>query len=763
MSVSAPAKTIRVALLGNPNTGKTTLFNALTGYRARVGNYPGVTVEKKTGPMKGTDGALELIDLPGTYSLSARSADEMIAVDVLTGNLAGEARPDAVLIVTDASNLERNLFLATQVMELRLPTALILNMVDVAEAHGVTVDSRLLGERLGVPVFTAVAAKGKGIDQIVEALHRVESLPAAKAPDFFPEEFGAEVAALGDALASIAVAPELRDPFLLRRALLEADGMAGARIEKAGGTAARDAINAARARLAEKGLRLQTLEARSRYGWIRQQLDGVLTRPETPLVTKSDRIDAVLIHKVWGTLIFAALMMVVFQAIYSWAAPIMDLIEGFFGFLGDTVDAHMAEGPLRSFLVDGVIGGVGGVVVFVPQIMFLFFFIALLEDCGYMARAAFLMDRLLSRCGLSGRSFIPMLSSFACAVPGIMATRTIEDRRDRLTTILVAPLMSCSARLPVYTLFIGAFVPRGYQAFTLFAMYALGVLLAIPVALLLKRTLLRGKTPAFLMELPAYKAPHWPTVLHRMVERGGAFLARAGTIIFSVAVIIWALTYYPRPASVSDAVDQEFAPALTAAQQPLDAWLGHDGHPATRDELEGKLQAAGDSLPAGLEEGKSLLDAVQTVEAERDHALQGAYLRQSFLGRGGHLIEPVVRPLGWDWKIGMAALASFPAREVIIATLGIIYDLGGDVGDDDGGLIGKLQSAKYPDGRPVFSFAVALSIMVFFALCCQCAATLAIIKRETNSWRWPVFAFAYMTALAYIGAMLAYQIASRLG
>ncbi|MBI5155255.1 ferrous iron transport protein B, partial [Candidatus Poribacteria bacterium] len=467
--------------------------------------------------------------------------------------------------------------------------------------------------------------------------------------------------------------------------------------------------------------------------WIRKTLEGVVTRPEEHRATRSDKLDAVLIHKVWGTLIFAAMMMVVFQAIYSWSAPVMNLIEAAFGAMGGVVEGAMADGPLRSFLVDGVIGGVGGVVIFLPQILVLFLFIAVLEDCGYMARAAFLMDKLLSRCGLSGRSFIPMLSSFACAIPGIMATRTIEDRRDRITTILVAPLMSCSARLPVYALLIGAFVPAKpvipglltLQGIVLFGMYALGLCVAIPVALILKRTLLKGRTPSFIMELPPYKMPQWRTVLHRMIERGGAFLRRAGTIIFAVAIIVWAATYYPRPASVAEGVEAEFA-AKFSALEPTDA--------------------------AGR----------QALEAERSNALDGAYLRQSFLGRMGRFIEPAVEPLGWDWKIGMAALASFPAREVIIATLGVIYDIGGAADEESADLRSKLQNAAYSDGRPVFTVAVALSIMVFFALCAQCAATLAIIKRETNSWRWPVFTFAYMTGLAYVGAMLTYQVASRL-
>jgi ferrous iron transport protein B len=374
---------------------------------------------------------------------------------------------------------------------------------------------------------------------------------------------------------------------------------------------------------------------------------------------------------------------------------------------------------------------VGGVVVFLPQILVLFFFIALLEDCGYMARAAFLMDRLLSRCGLSGRSFIPMLSSFACAIPGIMGARVIEDPRDRLATVLVAPLMSCSARLPVYMLLTSTFVPErdlvpgvlGLRATVLFAMHVLGVVVAIPVALLLKRTLLKGKAPAFVMELPTYKAPAWRMVLHRMTERGWEFLRRAGTTIFAVSVVIWALTYYPRPASIGREIAADFAPRIDAAARGGDA------------------EAAG------------------SAEAERDAAIAGAYIRQSWLGRMGHLIEPAVRPLGWDWRIGMAVIASFPAREVVVATLGIIYDLGSGADEESEPLKEKLRGATHPDGSPVFTLPAALSVMVFFALCLQCAATIAVLRRETNSWRWPLFAFGYMTALAYAGALATFQLA----
>ncbi|HYV37795.1 MAG TPA: ferrous iron transport protein B [Gemmataceae bacterium] len=699
-------RTPTIALVGNPNTGKTTLFNALAGMRQRVGNYPGVTVEKKTGRMRHGELTFNVVDLPGTYSLAPRSPDEMVTVDVILGKQDGELRPDVVVTIVDASNLERNLYLTTQVLELGVPVVVALNMTDVAEAHGLTLDIPRLSRQLGVPVVAIQANKGKGLEQLKQAVADAVQLPAPSNKPVFPACFENEVAVLQTVLGKQVA------PFLVRRLLLDVGGYAEQRL---GDVGVMIQVNKARQGLAQGGCPVPEVEARVRYRWIREAVAGCIQRPAKRPVLWTDKIDRVLTHKVWGTLIFLALMFVVFQAIFSWARPLMDLITTGQGWLADTVQAAMPAGPLRSLLVDGVIKGVGSVLVFLPQIAILFGFIAILEDCGYMARAAFLMDKLMARCGLSGKSFIPLLSSVACAVPGIMAARVIENRRDRLATILVAPLMSCSARLPVYLLLIAAFfsVDQGYTWWTaglvMFAMYSIGLVTAPLVALCLKRSLLRGETPAFVMEMPLYKWPSWRTVLQRMTGSSWLFLRRAGTLILATMIIVWALLYFPA------------------------------SHP----------------------DGGSFEERIEKAdEATAKNQLRREWSEHSVLGQLGKSVEPAVEPLGWDWRIGMAAIASFPAREVMVGTLGLIYNQGKGESDDEEyrqSLGQALQEAKRADGRAAFSAPVALSVMVFFALCCQCASTLVVIRRETNSWLWPVFTFVYMTILAYVGALVVYQ------
>ena len=735
---SSAAKKWSVAFVGNPNTGKTTLFNALSGLRQRTGNYPGVTVETKKGAMICGGRPFELIDLPGTYSLAPRSPDEMVAVDVILGRQEGEARPDVVVSIVDASNLDRNLYLTSQVMELGVPVVIALNMIDVATGQGLRIDVAKLAKNLGVRVVPIQANKKIGLDQLREAIAESAEcdLRSAESGAPFPEAFDREVhdlhLQLGDEVPR----------FLVRRLLLDVGGYTEQRLSARFGEHVPILIAAARQRLAAAGCAVPAVEAKARYGWIRHITASCVERPKVRPVTWTDRLDRVLTHKLWGTLIFLAVMFIVFQSIFTWAKPLMKLISAGKDGLAELLQEHLSRGPFTSLLLDGVLEGVGSVVVFLPQILILFAFIAVLEDCGYMARAAFLMDKLMSRCGLSGKSFIPMLSSVACAVPGIMATRVIENRRDRFVTILVAPLMSCSARLPVYALLIGAFLTKDYAwwvpGLTMFAMYSIGLIVAPLVALALKRTLLRGETPAFVMEMPLYKRPELRTVVRRVYDSGWAFVRRAGTIILATMVLVWALLYFPH----KDADGNKYDDRITAVEQKK-------------------------SVAEGEEEQKKFAQE----QKKEINKIRAEWKRDSVLGRFGHAIEPAVTPLGWDWRIAVATLASFPAREVIVGTLGIIYQAGKveseAVSNEDDEAASELKSqmanARW-DGteRKVYTVPTALSLMVFFALCCQCASTLAVIRRETRSWGWPAFTFGYMTTLAYVAALLMYQLGTLL-
>lgn len=717
------AKTIACALIGNPNTGKSTLFNALSGMNTRVGNFPGVTVEAKLGKTRHGEHTLQLIDLPGTYSLSPRSQDEMVSIDVLTGHQSAVPNPEVVVCLADASNLERNLYLFSQLLDLELPVVLVLNMWDNAESQGVRIDVEALQEQLGVPVVTTVAHRREGLDDLKQAIVAAVEQHRPSPTVRFPEPVEEALQKLHDTLPDNVPGERI----LLLRGLMDIDGEAEHRLIRKAGPDFAQHLKSARDSLQEQGLRVPVIESRTRYEWIRSRLDGVVDTTARPQLTVSDRIDRVLTHRFAGLFVFALTMLLVFQAIYSWAGPLMELIEGAQGGVAASIESVLAPGILRSLLVDGVVAGVGSVLVFLPQIALLFLFIAMLEDCGYMARAAFLADRLMAPLGLSGRSFVPLMSSFACAIPGIMATRVIDSYRDRMVTILIAPLMSCSARLPVYLLLTTAFVPDhtylgGWvelRGLVLFAMHVVGLLVAIPVAWLLRKTFFRGSPSLFVLEMPSFKWPSPHIVGRRVYDQSSAFVVRAGTLIFCTTVVVWAAGFFPGDHSELYAIQSQ----LEAAESP-DVEL-------TEEEIE-ELE-------------------------EQQRQVSGRLIATSYLGRFGHAIEPALRPLGWDWRIGVAAIASFPAREVVIAALGTIFSLGGDVEPDDAGLIDTLQSATWPDGSPLFTIPVAFSIMVFFALCSQCGATLMVIKRETNSWRWPIVTFAYMTGLAYLAAIATYQ------
>ena len=649
---------ITIALAGNPNAGKTTLFNSLTGLKQKIANYPGVTVERKSGPWTLNGKTAELIDLPGLYSLDATSLDEHIARDVITGEQTGVAKPDAIVAVVDATNLERNLYLVMQLFEFGVPVVVALTMIDVFEKQKHQIDVEMLSTLLKTPVVPVTAKTARGRDELAKKVNDVIGTTPQIPYEYYDDE------------------PD--------------SGPHG--------------------------------KIFARYNFISQVVQESVWHSDHQKHLISEKIDRVLTHKFFGLLVLVGILLLVFQTIFSWASLPMDLLANGFGALADLVRNSMPAGILTDLLADGIIAGVGGVVVFLPQILLLFLFISLLEDSGYMSRAAFLMDKLMSRVGLHGKAFLPLISSFACAIPGIMATRTIESRRDRFATILIAPFMSCSARLPVYTLMIATFFAGrtvlgfvSLGAVLMLAMYALGILVAVGVAFVLKRTVLKAPPPPFLMELPPYRLPNLRTVFQNMVTRAWLFLKRAGTVILAISIILWALTYFPRQAVPSSGFQ------VPSSEQP--------------------------------ETGNSELATVSESEQ----------IKHSFAGMLGHAIEPVIKPLGFDWKIGVALIASFAAREVLVSTLSIIYNVGKDEGAESQTLVAAVRDAKTDDGRAAWTPLTALTLMVFFVLAMQCMSTVAVVRRETNSWRWPIFMVVYMTAIAYIGALITYQGGKLLG
>ncbi|GMU20296.1 MAG: ferrous iron transport protein B [Phycisphaerae bacterium] len=714
--------TLTVAVAGNPNCGKTTLFNALTGLRQKVGNYPGVTVEKREGLLLG-EGGVRLIDLPGTYSLSACSPDEQIARDVLLGRMADTPRPDAVLIVVDATNLERNLFLASQVLELGLPAVVACNMMDLVRQSGHQLDLARLAQHLQAPVIGTVGNRGEGVDELRRQLRAIcdaPALPERRRRWPLPDALEREIDSVADVVRTSGFGTPDGAGGTALLLLSECGAPAGNHLPPS----LRQAVTESVRRLeATPDLDVSLELTAARYGWLGDIVEDCLRRAPARSLTVTDRLDRILTHKIWGMLCFTGMMAAMFYSIFALAEPLMGSIEASVEWAQTQVAEAMSPSVLRDLITDGVIAGVGNVVVFFPQICILFLFIALLEDTGYMARAAFLMDRIMSRVGLHGKSFIPLLSSHACAIPGIMATRVIESPKDRLATILVAPLMSCSARLPVYTVLIAACLPAAswIKAVTLLSMYALGVVAALSMATLFKKTLLRGPTPAFIMELPPYRLPRPGAVLRVMWDRSRLFLTRAGTVILAITVILWAAMSYPHSDQIAARYEAQ-REALAAVQSP---------------------------------DAADQLAALESQEA-------GEQLRQSYAGRLGHFIEPVIRPLGYDWKIGIGVIASFAAREVFVGTMGIVYSVG-EADEESTPLREQMRAARWPDGSQVFTPLVAVGLMVFYVLACQCASTIAVVRRETNSWRWPLFMFSYMSALAYVGALIVYQAGSALG
>ncbi len=682
---------MHIAVAGNPNSGKSTLFNALTGARAKVGNYPGVTVERKFAPATLPSGrTVKLTDLPGCYSLIARSGEEEIAHHVLTGRV-GDDKPELVVCVADATNLARALYLVLQLIELGIPVVVALNMIDVAEANGLAIDSAKLSERLGVPVVPVSARYARNIETLTRTIDErlTQAVPNAKT---FPLALRDSDRTVIEALSETGKRSPAEALWLLTSNLADLRIAEDRDLER---------LVDAKRRDLDSNFNRRIIEAR--YRVIDQLIEGVLDTRNAKEDSRTARLDRILLHPVWGMCVFAVAMFLVFQTIFTWAQPVMDGIEALVGLGAKWLEATLPDSMTRSLLVNGVLAGVGSVLVFVPQIAFLFLLLTLLEESGYLARAAFLLDRVMRRVGLHGKAFIPMMSGFACAVPAIMASRTIESRRDRLVTIMVTPFMSCSARLPIYVLVtaavfsaapkIGGFISVG--GLIIAAMYFLGFAAALFTAFLLKRTALKSPPPPFIMELPAYKVPSPKAVLALVWERCRVFVVQTGSVILAISLILWAILSFPNRSAEADTSD-----------------------------------------------------AAEAQAYRLEHSLGGAL---------GHAIEPVIKPLGFDWRIGIGLIASFAAREVLVSTLGQVYALGADVQPESPALRDALLADKDAAGEPRFTPLVGVSLMVFFVLAMQCMSTVATVKRETNSWRWPIAQIVYMNSLAYLASLIVYQ------
>ncbi|HOV99715.1 MAG TPA: ferrous iron transport protein B [Bacteroidota bacterium] len=680
-------------LVGNPNCGKTTIFNFLTGLHQKVGNYPGVTVERKEGKiLYEDDSELTILDLPGTYSLSANSPDEKIVSDILLGKHPTVPKPDGVVCIVDATNVERSLYLVSQIIDLRYPIIIILNMIDVAERYGIHINISAIEDRLGVRVIPTNAKKEQGLEEARQALKtslRIYPLVRQwKLPQIAQEKLNelatmlinyahlTEEQAFHEAITLLSTHRSLDlysstyDKIILERVAQDYEYFASQEIDR------------------------YSVFVQSRIEWIRTLCKGIIHR-ESKRHTVTDSLDKVLLHPISGGIIFVLVIAGTFFAVFSWATYPMELIESGVHWLSSFFESIIPPGSFRNLVIDGAVAGTGAVILFLPQILVLFFFLGILEESGYMARAAFLMDRVMNRVGLSGKAFIPLLSSFACAVPGIMATRTIENRRDRLVTILVAPLMSCSSRLPIYTLIIAATIPPLFiggifnlQAIVMVALYFIGILAALGAALLFKSTFAKGKSTGFIIELPPYSIPSIKNILYQMWERTLLFLKRAGTIILFASIVLWYLESHPVQPNVSP----------------------------------------------------------------------GEQLANSYLGKAGYAIEPVLRPLGFNWKIGVGILSSFFQRELFVSTMSTLYNLENSGSLVDGFRERVTQEIDPLPGKPTFSLLTALCVLLFYVLALQCISTIVVVQRETNSWKIPIFQFCYMNILAYVATFLFYRV-----
>lgn len=706
-AVAPKSSVLKIALVGNPNSGKSSLFNALTGLRQKVGNFPGVTVDKKTGMTQLSDGEpAKIIDLPGTYSLYPKGADEAVATEVLL-NPANPDHPDVIVVIVDASNLKRNLLFASQIMDLRRPVILALTMLDIAAKKGITIDTAELERQMGVPVLAINPRRNKGISQLKKAMAAIHRHKPGSRPDFIDN-----TALAGSWLEEMHHIAPVSSPYAGLHLACNAADMPWLN------AAQRIQINALLGETGFQKSKVQAQEVLDRYARIdRIMQQCVATANPLKQAIASEKADRILLHPLWGNIILLVVLFLLFQSIFWLAAYPMDWIEAGFGWVSGWLGGLMPDNLLKDLLLNGVLAGLSGVAVFIPQIMILFGCITLLEDSGYMARISFLSDRLMRSAGLSGRSVMPLISGMACAVPAVMAARSIQNKKERLITILVTPLMSCSARLPVYTVLISLVVPAkkfggifNVQGLVLMGLYLLGFVSALLVAKLMNWLVKSREKSMFLMELPVYRAPRWKNVGITMIEKAKIFVTQAGKVILVISILLWGLATFGPPKRMQ-AVDNHYEALKTA-------------HP----------------------------ENLETLEIEH----QGARLKNSFAGIAGHAIEPVIRPLGYDWKIGIALITSFAAREVFVGTMATLYSVG-DPGADDRTLREKMREAKWPNGQPVYTLATGISLVLFYVFAMQCMSTLAIVRRETGTWKWPAVMFGYMFVLAYVSAFMAYQ------
>lgn len=737
---------LTIALAGNPNSGKTTIYNALTGARQHIGNYPGVTVEKKESVITYNNQQLKIIDLPGTYSLTAYSVEEVVARNVIINE-----KPDVVVDIIDSSNLERNLYLAVQLMELRIPLVFVFNMKDMAQEMGIKIDIKSLSNLFGVPIVETVGSKGDGVKNILDEAIKAAQVPEIKYPVItYDKVIEKYVNSVEELIKQHSTNIENYNTRWLAVKLLEGD--------KDVMQVVPSPIVAEEVKRAEIDINKmlgdspETAIASARYGFISGACQECVTTTVEARHNMSDAIDSVLVNRVLGIPIFLGLMYLVFQLTFTLGDPFMGWIEQFFGFLGDKASALISHDLLRSLIVDGIIGGVGGVIVFLPNIIFLFIAIAILEASGYMARVAFIMDKVMHKIGLHGKSFIPFLIGFGCSVPAIMATRTLDNQRDRILTMLVTPFMSCGARLPIYLLIIPAFFDKN-QALVLWVVYLIGIVMAIVIAKILGMTVLKGESAPFVMELPPYRIPTLKGVLMQMWERSWLYLKKAGTIILFVSIVMWALTVFPLFPAEKAAEFEQGLPELEQAAEEKAAELAEIGYVIMTDENMQEAESINSKLTeielAKAEKIAAELDEVNMQIEDINNKVAEAELEYSAAGRIGKFIEPVLAPIGFDWKIGTALIGAFAAKEVFVAQMGIVYSLG-EAGEDSEALRDKL--------RENYSPLVGFAIMVFALLSAPCMATFAIVKRESNSWKWAFFQFFGMTVVAYIVTFIIYQV-----